>query len=98
VDDIALPPGALRMRGKGSDGGHNGLISITETLGTSEYPRLRFGIGNDFAQGYQVEYVLGKWTVEEEKLLLPRVKLAAEMVLSFGINGVDRTMSQYNSR
>lgn len=71
ADDIALPLGAFRLREKGSDGGHNGLISIVEHLGTNEFPRLRVGIGNDFAKGYQVDYVLGRWTKEEEKILTP---------------------------
>jgi PTH1 family peptidyl-tRNA hydrolase len=83
VDDLALPPGRLRLRLKGGPGGHNGLISIIETLGTEEFARLRFGIGNDFAKGFQTEYVLGRWTRAEEELLVPKVEEAAEMVKSF---------------
>jgi PTH1 family peptidyl-tRNA hydrolase len=83
VDDIALPPGQLRLRMKGGPGGHNGLISIIETLETEEFARLRFGIGNDFAKGYQTEYVLGKWTKAEEEVLLPKITEAVEMIKSF---------------
>jgi peptidyl-tRNA hydrolase, PTH1 family len=87
VDDIALPPGQLRMRMKGGDGGHNGLSSIIEILGTEEFARLRFGIGNDFAKGYQTEYVLGKWTAAEEELLIPKVGEAVEMIKIFVLTG-----------
>jgi peptidyl-tRNA hydrolase, PTH1 family len=83
VDDIALPPGQLRLRMKGGPGGHNGLISIIETLETEEFARLRFGIGNDFAKGYQTEYVLGKWTKAEEEVLIPKITEAVEMIKSF---------------
>jgi len=83
VDDIALPPGQLRLRLKGGDGGHNGLSSIIETLETEEFARLRFGIGNDFAKGYQTEYVLGKWTKAEEELLIPKIGEAIEMIKTF---------------
>lgn len=98
VDDLALPLGALRMRKKGSDGGHNGLISIIEILGSTEFTRVRFGIGNDFAKGYQVDYVLGRWTSEETKVLLPRIKEAVEMIKSFVLIGPDRTMNVFNKR
>lgn len=97
VDDLALPLGALRLRKQGSDGGHNGLISIIETTGTTEFPRLRVGIGNDFAKGYQVEYVLGRWTKEEEKVLIPRIEKAVEMIQCFIFQGIDKAMNQYNS-
>jgi PTH1 family peptidyl-tRNA hydrolase len=83
VDDIALPMGQLRLRLKGGDGGHNGLTSIIETLGTEDFTRLRFGIGNDFPKGYQSEYVLGKWTTEEVELLKPRIPEAVEMIKRF---------------
>ena len=83
VDDIALPPGQLRLRIKGGDGGHNGLTSIIEILGTEEFARLRFGIGNDFAKGFQTEYVLGKWTKAEEEMLVPKIEEAVEMIKSF---------------
>lgn len=96
VDDLALPLGTLRMRKKGSDGGHNGLISVNEYLNTTDYPRLRVGIGNDFAKGYQVDYVLGRWSSEEEKVLIPRVGVAVDMIRSFVTEGPDRAMNLYN--
>jgi PTH1 family peptidyl-tRNA hydrolase len=83
VDDIALPSGQLRLRMKGGPGGHNGLISIIETLGTEEFARLRFGIGSDFPKGYQTEYVLGKFSSEEEELLVPKISDAVEMIKTF---------------
>jgi PTH1 family peptidyl-tRNA hydrolase len=98
VDDLALPLGQLRLRAKGSDGGHNGLADIIYHLETNEFPRLRIGIGNDFAQGYQVDYVLSKWTKEEEKLLIPRVEQAVEAIRSFVTIGVDRTMGIINPK
>lgn len=85
VDDIALPPGQLRLRLKGGPGGHNGLINIIETLETEEFTRLRFGIGNDFAKGYQTEYVLGKWTQAEEEILIPKLTEAIVMIKTFVI-------------
>ena len=97
ADDLALPLGTLRMRKRGSDGGHNGLISIIETLQTIDFSRLRVGIGNDFAKGYQVDYVLGRWTKEEEKVLIPRIETAVEMIQSFVLQGVDRAMNLFNS-
>ena len=98
TDDIALPTGVLRLRAKGGDGGHNGLISIIEHLGTSDFARLRVGIGNDFAQGTQVDYVLGKWTKAEEEIMIPKVKTAVEIVKSFVAIGVERTMNVYNTQ
>jgi PTH1 family peptidyl-tRNA hydrolase len=83
VDDLALPSGQLRLRMKGGPGGHNGLISIIETLGTEEFARLRFGIGSDFPKGYQTEYVLGKFSSEEEELLVPKISDAVEMIKTF---------------
>ena len=98
VDDLALPLGALRLRTKGSDGGHNGLISIIEYLESSDFSRIRFGIGNDFAKGYQIDYVLGRWSDEEIKILMPRVKEAVEMIKSFVLIGPERTMNFFNKR
>lgn len=98
VDDLALPLGALRMRTKGSDGGHNGLISIIEYLESTDFTRIRFGIGNDFAKGYQIDYVLGRWTDEETKLLIPKVNEAVEMIKSFVLIGPERTMNFFNKR
>jgi PTH1 family peptidyl-tRNA hydrolase len=92
VDDIALPPGQLRLRMKGGPGGHNGLISIIEILETDEFARLRFGIGNDFAKGFQTEYVLGKWTKAEEELLVPKIGEAVEMIKTFVSNAPNRSV------
>jgi PTH1 family peptidyl-tRNA hydrolase len=98
TDDLALPFGTLRMKKKGSDGGHNGLANIAETLSSTEYIRLRFGIGNDFAKGHQVNYVLNRWSEEEQKLLTERIEKAVEMIKGFIAIGVDRTMSQFNGK
>jgi PTH1 family peptidyl-tRNA hydrolase len=98
TDDIALPLGTLRMKGKGSDGGHNGLKNIQETLNTQEYARLRFGVGNEYAKGKQVDFVLGKWKSEEVKALEPRIKLSLEMIQGFATIGLQRTMSAYNNK
>jgi peptidyl-tRNA hydrolase, PTH1 family len=96
LDDIALPFGTIRLRIKGSDGGHNGLKDIDATLGNGNYPRLRFGIGSEFAKGKQSDYVLGQWSVEEMKLLDERIKVAGEAVHSFMFEGIERAMSKYN--
>jgi PTH1 family peptidyl-tRNA hydrolase len=98
VDDLALEPGILRMKKAGSDGGHNGLIHITETLLTKDFARLRFGIGNDFAKGYQVDYVLGKWTRKEEDVILPKVDMAVDVIKNFTTIGVERTMNFFNNK
>lgn len=98
VDDIALPLCTLRLRAAGSDGGHNGLKSIDEVLGTKDYARLRFGIGGDFPKGYQVDYVLGEWTSEESKQLPESMKLAFDIIFSFGTIGIERTMNFFNKR
>ncbi|MDD5569864.1 MAG: aminoacyl-tRNA hydrolase [Bacteroidales bacterium] len=95
-DDIALPLGSMRMKTKGGDGSHNGLTSIIETLGTSEFPRLRFGIGNDFPKGYQSDYVLGKWSKEENQIILPKIETATEMIKSFVTFGSAKTMTDFN--
>lgn len=97
VDDISLPSGSIRIRPGGGDGGHNGLAHINSTLGHSDYARIRFGIGNDFPPGGQVEYVLGKLTREEVELVKPRLELAIEMIKSFGFAGLELTMTRYNS-
>jgi PTH1 family peptidyl-tRNA hydrolase len=97
TDDLALPFGKLRMKGKGSDGGHNGLKSIQELLGTNQYARLRFGVGNTFAKGKQVVYVLGEWDSEEAAALKERIEISGQMIQSFALSGLDRTMSQFNN-
>lgn len=98
VDEIALPFGKIRLGQKGSDGGHNGLKSVQESLGTHEYPRLRFGIGNEFSRGSQVNFVLGRWDDEEKKTLQQRVMLAADAVRAFVFTGLQRAMNEYNTR
>jgi PTH1 family peptidyl-tRNA hydrolase len=98
TDDLALPFGTLRLKTKGSDGGHNGLKSIQETLNNTEYSRLRFGIGSEFSKGKQVDYVLGKWSEDEQKSLPPRIETAIEMIKSFGTIGVQRTMTAFNNK
>ncbi len=96
VDDLALPLSKLRLRGSGSDAGHNGLKSIQEILGTNAYPKLRFGIGNNFAKGMQVDFVLGKWFPEELPLVRLKIEKSVEVIESFITTGIERTMSQYN--
>jgi PTH1 family peptidyl-tRNA hydrolase len=98
VDELALPFGKIRIGPKGSDGGHNGLKSIQETLNTNNYPRLRFGISNEFNKGAQVNYVLGKWSDEELKTLNDRIKIAADAVKAFAFIGLQRCMNEYNSK
>ena len=94
LDDLALPLGTIRMRAKGNDGGHNGLKSIDACIGTNAYPRLRCGIGHDFRQGQQVDYVLGEWLPEEKETLRSVIGMASEAVLSFGTQGVDEPLQQ----
>lgn len=96
VDDIALPLGSIRLRSKGSDGGHNGLAHISTILATNEYARIRIGIGNSFRKGKQVNYVLGKWNPDEERFINDRIILVIEMIKSFGTAGVELTMTTYN--
>jgi len=98
VDDIALPFGTVRIKSKGSDGGHNGLSHIIETLKHNNFSRLRFGIGNQFSQGRQVDYVLGNWSAEEEKILPPRIELMIEAAKSFSTLGIERTMNFFNNK
>ena len=98
LDDLALDFGRLRLRGKGSDGGHNGLKSIDQLLGNQNYARLRFGIGNSFYKGQQVNFVLGKWSKEELKDLPQHLDNAADCVLNFGTIGLAFTMNQYNTK
>ena len=98
TDDLALPFGTLRLKKKGSDGGHNGLSDIIETLGTNEFARLRFGIGSDFPKGKQVDYVLQRWSKQEETLLSERIEKAVQIVKSFVSIGIDRTMSDFNNK
>ena len=98
VDDLALPFGTLRLKQKGSDAGHNGLKSIQEMLGTSDYARLRFGLGNDFPKGRQIDFVLGYWSEEEWLELKPRIEIACDIIKSFCLAGIQNTMNQYNNK
>ena len=97
VDDLALPFGVLRMRAKGSSAGHNGLKNIEQCLGGTNYPRLRFGIGDDFTKGKQVDYVLSEFNEDEKISLDLHIEKAAEMVLSFASIGISHTMTKFNN-
>ena len=97
VDELALPLSKFRLRPGGSAAGHNGLHSIEEMLGTNGYPRLRFGIGNNFPKGRQVDFVLGKWKEDELPLVRMKVEKSVELVESFATSGIERTMNQYNN-
>ncbi len=98
VDDIALPTGSIRMRPKGSDGGHNGLAHISAILGTNEYPRIRVGIGNGFRKGSQRNYVLGSWAPDEKKFMEERISIVVEMIRSFAFAGLELTMTAFNKK
>lgn len=98
VDDLALPLGTIRMRKQGSDGGHNGLKDITDTLGNKNFARLRIGIGDNFGRGQQIDYVLGKWSDQESKELPSVYDRAIEAIKSFGTLGADRTMNICNTK
>ena len=98
VDDLALPFGSLRIKQKGSAAGHNGLKNIEQILGGQEYSRLRFGIGNDFAKGQQVEFVLSKFDQNEFKELPTQMDKATEIIFSFCTTGIERTMNFFNTR
>ncbi|MGJ8661789.1 MAG: aminoacyl-tRNA hydrolase, partial [Bacteroidota bacterium] len=98
TDDLALPFGKLRMKGKGSDGGHNGLKDIQAVLNTTEYTRLRFGVGNEFNKGQQVDYVLGEWSPEEKETLEKRIEVATEFIKSYSTIGLQLTMTNWNNK
>lgn len=98
TDDLNLPFGTLRIKPKGSDGGHNGLKSIQSVLNTTEYPRFRFGISDDFKKGKQVDYVLGEWDEEEKAKLPERLEVAANAVESFALAGLGNTMTAFNGK
>ena len=98
TDDIALPFGKLRMKGKGSDGGHNGLKDIQAVLNTAQYARLRFGVGNDFHPGRQSDYVLGEWNSDQLAALPERIDTAIEFIKGFATIGLVRTMSNLNNK
>lgn len=98
VDDIALPFGAIRIKPRGSDAGHNGLKNIAQMLGTDAYPRLRFGIGDNFPRGCQVDYVLGQFTLDERQRLPVRVDCAVEAIKTFVLAGLQTAMCDYNNK
>jgi peptidyl-tRNA hydrolase, PTH1 family len=96
VDDLALPLGSIRLRSKGSDGGHNGLAHISTVLATNDYARIRIGIGSSFRKGAQVNFVLGKWDPEEKKFMDERSLIVIDMIRSFAFAGVELTMTAFN--
>lgn len=98
VDDLNLPFGTIRIRMKGSNGGHNGLGHIQQVLGTENYARVRFGIGNDYNRGAQIGFVLGEWTEEEQKALPEYLKVTNEIIPSFCLQGIERTMNLFNKK
>ncbi|MGZ5221061.1 MAG: aminoacyl-tRNA hydrolase [Flavisolibacter sp.] len=96
VDEVALPLEKIRLRPGGSAGGHNGLKSIEESLGSQLFPKLRFGVGNDFPKGMQVEYVLGKWRLDEEPLVKQKIGICVEVIEAFATIGINNAMNKYN--
>ncbi|MGB2705084.1 MAG: aminoacyl-tRNA hydrolase [Chitinophagaceae bacterium] len=98
VDDLALPLNKLRLRPSGSDAGHNGLKSLQEVLGTMEYPKLRFGIGNDYPKGHQSDFVLGKWRNTEEPLVKLKITKSVEAIETFAVQGIATAMNQVNNQ
>ncbi len=98
VDDIALPFGAIRIKSGGSDAGHNGLKNIAQMLGTQAYPRLRFGVGNDFPRGCQIDYVLGQFTLDQRQQLPARVDVACEAIKAFCLSGIGFAMCNFNNK
>ena len=98
VDDIALPFGAIRIKSGGSDAGHNGLKNIAQMLGTQAYPRLRFGVGNDFPRGCQIDYVLGQFTLDQRQQLPARIDVACEAIKAFCLSGIGFAMCNFNNK
>lgn len=98
VDDIALPFGAIRIKGKGSDGGHNGLKNIANMIGTQSYARLRFGVGNDFPKGAQIDYVLGNFTEEQAKTMPKRLNVAVDAIKAFCLSGLTFAMNNFSNK
>ncbi|TDO28618.1 peptidyl-tRNA hydrolase [Sediminibacterium goheungense] len=97
VDDLALPLNKIRLRGSGSDAGHNGLKDIQLTLGTDQYPKLRFGIGNQYPKGRQVDFVLGRWLPEEQAIVQQKIDKSVEIIESFATIGLEKTMNTANN-
>jgi len=98
VDDLALPFGTIRLKGNGSAGGHNGLKNIEELIGTQKYARLRFGIGNEYSHGQQIDFVLGKWSDSELEAIKKRTEITTELIKSFCLAGIQVTMNQFNNK
>ena len=98
TDDLALPFGTLRLKPKGGSAGHNGITSVIECLNTEEFPRLRFGIGNNFSKGSQVRYVLSKWDQSERELLETRMTTACDIIKTFTLMGIQETMNLFNNK
>ena len=98
VDDIALPLATLRLKPKGSDGGHNGLYNIIESLGTNVFARLRFGLGDDYPKGRQIDFVLGQWKPSEQPIVEQKLDTAVEIIKSFVTQGLEPTMNQFNNK
>jgi PTH1 family peptidyl-tRNA hydrolase len=98
TDDLNLTFGSIRIKPRGSDGGHNGLKNIQLLLNTVDYPRYRFGISDAFKKGKQVDYVLGEWTDEEKNTLIERLEISSQIITSFALAGLNETMNQYNGK
>mgnify|MGYP000633911109 CR=1 FL=1 len=98
TDDLNIDFGTIRIKGKGSDGGHNGLKDIQEKLNTNKYPRFRFGVGGNYSKGRQVDFVLGEWNKEETSLLVERLPTSAKIITSFGTAGLANTMNTFNGK
>jgi PTH1 family peptidyl-tRNA hydrolase len=98
TDDVALPFGTIRLRKSGSDGGHNGLSHIIQTINTVDFARARFGIGNNYPKGMQVDYVLSQFTNDEKKILPSRIQIACDIAKAFAANGVDFAMNSFNNK
>ena len=97
-DDVSIPFESIRIRPKGGDAGHNGLANINQVLGTQQYPRLRFGIGNEYPKGSQIKYVLSEWSDTEKKVLPELIDHSIEMIKAFGTIGIELTMTKYNKK
>ena len=98
TDDVNIDFGAIRIKGKGSAGGHNGMKDVEAKLSSQKYPRFRFGIGGNYPKGKQSDFVLGEWTNQEESELIERIPLSVKAVLSFGTDGINNTMNTYNGK
>jgi PTH1 family peptidyl-tRNA hydrolase len=98
TDDLNIDFGTIRIKAKGSDGGHTGLKDVQEKLGTNTYPRFRFGVGSDYSKGRQVDYVLGEWNKEETSFLIERLPMSVKIITSFGTAGLANTMNTFNGK